>query len=69
MDGKTGSVSQKQLEALAEAQAAVWSASGRAARLSEQINHQITLGAEIEPGGLYFDRSLRMARSRKAKEA
>lgn len=49
-------VTQEQLRILALGQRAAWSASKRAAQLSEEIEAALQRGARIEPGKLKFDR-------------
>lgn len=60
---KTEVVTQETLRSLESAQRIEWSASKRAALLSEQVKAALERGAQMESGSLYFDRELELVRS------
>lgn len=62
-------VTQQDLMELETAQRVEWSASKRAALLSEKVKAALERGATVEDGPLYFDRDLEMVRGRKVREA
>jgi len=58
-------VSQSKLQELEKMQRLEWIANKRASLLSEEIKTAVRHGAAVEPGPLYWDNELEMARTKK----
>ena len=64
-DYRSEVVSQEVLRELEHLQRLEWIASRQAALASERLRSALAQGATIEEGALYYDRELKMVRSRK----
>lgn len=58
-------VTQSELSQLEDMQRIAWRAHRDAIETALEIQRRITIGAHVEPGRLYFDTALGLARSRK----
>lgn len=62
-------ITQVQLAELELAQRSAWAAHVKAVELAKNIQLALKQGAKVEPGRLYFDELIEMARSRRRKGA
>jgi len=60
-----GIITQEELRKLEAFQRLEWMASKRAGVLADRIKFHVEHGAGVEPGALYWDAELEMARTRK----